>query len=192
NLKIIKMSNYDRHKYYDELGLLWVLPSPNLPTLSSTITYLGTCIFEGTNISEGRGTTKPFEIIGAPFIDGHLLALKLNSQGIRGVFFRETYFTPTFEKFKNELCGGVQVHIIDRQTYEPVKMGWIMLDVIRNMYPNDFIISPPYKAGMNNMLCLNTGCGYISENKYELSKQMEIIEKDTKEFSAIRKKYLEY
>lgn len=192
NLHLVLMSEYDRSKYYDEYDKIWVFPSPNYPTIATGIVYNCTCIFEGTNISEGRGTTLPFEIVGAPFIEGKDLANKLNSFHFDGVYFRELYFTPTFSKHENKLCSGVQLHITNRKTFKPVKVGWAMLDVIRHMYPHDFAINPPYKEGGHCMLEFNTGCDYIFNDKYPLEKQFTILELQTKEFGKIRQKYLLY
>jgi uncharacterized protein YbbC (DUF1343 family) len=191
-LKVVKMEGWDRTKYWDETELMWVVPSPNIPTVESTVLYNATCIFEGTNISEGRGTTLPFELVGAPFINPKDLEEKLNSLNLPGVYFRRHYFTPTFSKFKDELCGGVQVHVLDRKTFLPVHTGWAMLEVIRNMYPEGFKVSKPYKEGANCMLQFNTGCNYIMEQKYTLQEQFEILEKETKEFNLTREKYLLY
>lgn len=188
----ILMENYDREKYYDETGLLWVLPSPNFPTIDTAVVYNATCIFEGTNISEGRGTTKPFEYVGAPFIDGKALEEKMNSLNLPGVIFRRQYFTPTFSKFQGEMCYGVQVHITDRKVFKAVKTGWALLDVIRHMYPNDFKVLAPYKEGANCMLQFNTGCNYIKEDKYTLEEQFAILERETKEFESLRNKYILY
>lgn len=188
----ILMEDYDREKYYDETGLLWVLPSPNFPTIDTAVVYNATCIFEGTNISEGRGTTKPFEYVGAPFIDGKALEEKMNSLNLPGVFFRRQYFTPTFSKFQGEMCYGVQVHITDRKVFKAVKTGWALLDVIRHMYPNDFKVLAPYKEGANCMLQFNTGCNYIKEDKYTLEEQFAILERETKEFESLRNKYILY
>lgn len=191
-LHVIKMDNWNRNEYYDETGLLWVVPSPNLPTVESSVVYNATCIFEGTNISEGRGTTLPFELVGAPFINPKDLEEKLNALHLPGVYFRRHYFTPTFSKHEKELCGGVQVHIINRKEFLPVHTGWAMLDVIRHMYPNDFKILPPYKEGGKCMLQFNTGCNYIMEDKYSLKEQFAILDHDKKEFKATRDKYLLY
>ena len=191
-LHVIKMKNYDRNMYYEDTKLLWVMPSPNFPTPATSVVYNATCIFEGTNIAEGRGTTAPFEYVGAPFIKPNEFSKALNSLGLKGVYFRPLYFTPTFAKYANELCGGVQVHVLDRKTFEAVKVGWAMLDVVRKMYPNDYKVSPPYKEGMNTMLELNTGCGYIKAGTYTLEEQFKIIDRDTLEFKKIRSKYLLY
>ncbi len=188
----ILMEDYDREKYYDETGLLWVLPSPNFPTIDTAVVYNATCIFEGTNISEGRGTTKPFEYVGAPFIDGKALEEKMNSLNLPGVIFRRQYFTPTFSKFQGEMCYGVQVHIVDRKAFKAVKTGWALLDVVRHMYPNDFKVLAPYKEGGNCMLQFNTGCNYIKEDKYTLEEQFAILERETKEFESLRNKYILY
>ena len=188
----ILMEGYDREKYYDETGLLWVLPSPNFPTINTAIVYNATCIFEGTNISEGRGTTMPFEYVGAPFIDPVAYSKKLNDLGLEGVYFRPLYYTPTFAKFAKEMCGGVQVHILDREKFQAVKTGWAMLDVVREMYPNDFKVTKPYVEGRPCMLEFNTGCDFIIEKKKTLKEQFEVIDRDTKEFGKIREKYLLY
>ena len=176
----ILMSGYDRKKYFDELGVYWVLPSPNFPTPLTSIVYNATCIFEGTNVSEGRGTTIPFELVGAPYIKGKELEDKLNSLKLPGVHFRSQYFIPTFSKYQGEVCSGVQLHINDRHAFLPVHTGWAMVDVIRHMYPNDFKINAPYKEGANCMFQFNTGCNYIMEDKYNLKEQFAILDRETK------------
>src|SRR4029453_15450211 len=103
--------------------LPWVMPSPNMPTLNTATVYPGMCLLEGTNISEGRGTTRPFETFGAPFIDAEALCRAPNNLKLSGVFFRETYFQPTFHKFAGELCGGAQLHIGDREKFRPYLTG---------------------------------------------------------------------
>jgi len=192
HLKVIPMEGWDRNKYYDELDLLWVFPSPNYPSVNCGVLYNGTCIFEGTNISEGRGTTLPFEIVGAPFINPKELAKDLNDLGLKGVYFRPLYFTPTFSKHAGVICGGVQVHLTSRKDFRPVKTGWAMLDIIRHKYPEDFQVNKPYTPTGKTMLEYNTGCDYIINDLYSLEEQFNIIEKDTKEFAKIRKKYLIY
>ncbi|MFA5542909.1 MAG: DUF1343 domain-containing protein [Bacilli bacterium] len=192
NLNIIKMVDYDRTKFYDELELPWVLPSPNYPTINTGIVYNCTCIFEGTNLSEGRGTTIPFEVVGAPYINPTKLASKLNSLDLPGVYFRGMFFNPTFSKHAGVMCGGVQLHILNRKEFKPVHTGWAMLDVIRKMYPNDYQTLKPYKEGGKCMLEFNTGCNYIIEDLYTLEEQFKILEQDTKKFELTRSKYLLY
>lgn len=133
-LTVVPMENWRRAEWFDETGLPWVLPSPNLPTLESAVVYPGQVILEGTNLSEGRGTTKPFEFFGAPWIDGCVLARELNAIKLPGVKFREVWFTPTFSKFKGELCGGCQLQVSDRQTYRPVATTLATLQTVRKLY----------------------------------------------------------
>lgn len=130
-LTIVRCQGWRRDRYADETGMPWVLPSPNMPTLDTALVYPGQCLLEGTLLSEGRGTTRPFEISGAPWIDAQRLANTLNSQGIPGVYFRPLYFRPTFQKHANVDCGGVQIHVIDRQQFRPVRVGLALLESMR-------------------------------------------------------------
>ena len=133
-LTVVPMENWTRDEWYDETSLPWLLPSPNLPTLESATVYPGQVIIEGTNLSEGRGTTRPFEFFGAPWIDGFVLAQKLNDLHLPGVKFREVYFTPTFSKFSGQQCGGCQLHVTDRKTFRSVATTLEILSVVRNLY----------------------------------------------------------
>lgn len=191
-LKIIPMEGWKRKMYYEDTNLLWVMPSPNFPTPLTAIVYNATCIFEGTNISEGRGTTAPFQIVGAPFISAFDLSKKLNEYKLDGVYFRPLFFTPTFSKHQGKLCGGVEVHIINKNIFKPVKTGWTMLEVIRSMYEADFVVLKPYVEGRHCMLEFNTGTNYIKDRLYSLEEQYEILKKDTLKFEKIREKYLLY
>ncbi len=133
-LTVVPMENWTRDEWFDETSLPWVLPSPNLPTPESATVYPGQVILEGTNLSEGRGTTKPFEMFGAPWIDGFVLAKKLNELKLPGVKFREVYFTPTFSKFSGTNCGGCQLHVTDRNAYQPVATTLAILSVVKQTY----------------------------------------------------------
>jgi uncharacterized protein YbbC (DUF1343 family) len=145
-LSILPMKNWARAMWFDQTGLPWVTPSPNMPTLDTATVYPGMCLFEGTNISEGRGTTRPFEVFGAPFIDAEVLCRELNNLKLRGVYFRETYFQPTFHKFAGELCGGAQLHLIDRETFCPFMTGVEIIKRVRKIYPEQFQWKqPPYE-----------------------------------------------
>ncbi len=137
-LTVIPLEGWKRAMWFDETGLPWVIPSPNMPTLETATVYPGQVLFEGTNVSEGRGTTRPFELCGAPWIDGYELAKAMNETGLPGVRFREAWFTPTFSKYRGELCGGVQLHILDRQSYRPIKTSLLLIQKIREMYPDKF------------------------------------------------------
>lgn len=190
-LHVIKMEDYDRKMYWEDTKKIWVVPSPNIPTVDSAICYNATCQFEGTNMSEGRGTTTPFEIVGAPFVNPYEYSEKLNSLNLKGIYFRPMFFTPTFSKCKGELCGGVYLHVTNRDEFEPVKTGWAMIDVVRHMYPNDFIITPS-KSERPSFFELETGGSFLKDDIYSLEELFALIEKETKEFGKVREKYLIY
>jgi uncharacterized protein YbbC (DUF1343 family) len=145
-LSVLPMKNWKRAMWLDETGLPWVMPSPNMPTLETAAVYPGMCLLEGTNISEGRGTTRPFEIFGAPFIDAETLCARLNGLNLGGVFFRETYFQPTFHKFAGELCCGAEIHVLDRGNFRPFQLGVEIIRHLRKTYPGQFQWKqPPYE-----------------------------------------------
>lgn len=137
-LKIAQLQGWRREMWYNETGLPWVPPSPNMPTHETATLYPGTCLFEGTNVSEGRGTTKPFEYIGAPWIDGQLWATQLNDHQFPGVFFRPIVFTPQFSKYEGEVCHGVAIHITDQEQVTPVEVAVRMLGTLLAEHPNEF------------------------------------------------------
>jgi uncharacterized protein YbbC (DUF1343 family) len=132
-LSVLPMKNWERQMWFDQTGLPWVMPSPNMPTLDTATVYPGVCLLEGTNISEGRGTTRPFEIFGAPFIQGETLSRELNAKRLPGAIFRETYFQPTFQKFSGELCGGAQLHVTNRSAFRPFQTGIEIIRVLRKL-----------------------------------------------------------
>jgi uncharacterized protein YbbC (DUF1343 family) len=134
DLTVVPMENWSRAEWFDETSLPWVLPSPNLPTTESAAVYPGEVMIEGTNLSEGRGTTKPFEFFGAPWIDGFVLAKQLNQLHLPGVKFREVWFTPTFSKFAGQQCGGCQLHVTDREAYQSVATTLSILAAVKELY----------------------------------------------------------
>ena len=142
-LEVVAMAGWSRTQYFDETGLPWVLPSPNVPTLDSAIVYPGTVLFEGTNVSEGRGTTRPFELLGAPWVQPEPFARALNARGLAGVHFRPALFEPTFHKHAGIPCGGCQVHVTDRATFQPVAAGVALIDAFRRASTSDFAWRPP-------------------------------------------------
>ena len=145
-LEVVAMRGWSRDQYFDATGLPWVLPSPNIPTLESALVYPGTVLFEGTNLSEGRGTTKPFELAGAPWVDPERDASALNALGLPGVHFRPALFEPTFHKHAKVPCGGCQIHVTDRRQFRPVEAGVALLDTFRRASPRDFAWrEPPYE-----------------------------------------------
>ena len=144
NLTVIPAEGWTRSMWFDQTGLPWVIPSPNLPTLDSATVYPGLVALEGTNLSEGRGTTRPFELFGAPWIDGNELASRLNALRLPGVRFREAWFTPSFSKFQGELCGGCQIHVTDRAAFRSVAAILHIVKMVREMYPDRFAFHAAY------------------------------------------------
>jgi uncharacterized protein YbbC (DUF1343 family) len=135
---VVPVRGWERTRWFDETGLPWVQPSPNLPTLDTVTLYPGTCLIEGTNVSEGRGTTRPFEYVGAPWLDPFRLAEAMAARDLPGCAFRPAYFAPTFGKHAGQVCGGVQVHLTDRDALRPVELGVHLLAAIRSADPGAF------------------------------------------------------
>ena len=132
-LRVVQCEGWKRGSYFDETALPWVLPSPNMPTLDTALVYPGQCLLEGTNLSEGRGTTRPFELCGAPWLDGSKLARRMNEEKLPGVRFRPVSFRPAFQKHAGKDCGGVQLHVTERAVFQPVRASLALLAAIREM-----------------------------------------------------------
>jgi len=137
-LATVSMQGWRRDMAFEETGLPWVLPSPNMPTVDTAFVYPGQCLFEGTNLSEGRGCTRPFEIVGAAFLDGYRWAEALAKEQLPGVIFRPLSLRPTFHKFANQPCGGVQLHVTDRRAFLPLRTGIALLAAARAQAPREF------------------------------------------------------
>src|SRR5687767_14394443 len=197
DLTVIPMEGWDRDCWLDETDTPWVLPSPNIPTLDSATVFPGTVHFEGTQVSEGRGTTKPFELIGAPYIDPDEYADRLNGLGLQGVFFRSCVFQPTFQKHAGVSCGGVQIHVTDRDSFEPWIAGIALAKFAHDLYPNEFRWkAPPYEYVYDkNPFDVISGTAKIRE-AFEKGIELDAIAEETKaplvEFKALREAYLLY
>lgn len=139
DLAVVPMEGWKRDMYYDDTDLVFIQPSPNIPTVDTAFSYIGTCIFEGTNLSEGRGTTKPFEMIGAPWLDSEKTLKIIGPQ--KGVILRECSFTPAFSDYKDCFCHGIQLHITDRESFSAVEVGIRLLDAVRKTH-KEFEIKP--------------------------------------------------
>ena len=137
-LSVIPCEPHSRKTLFSQTKLQWISPSPNIPTFDTALAYIGTCIFEGTNISEGRGTTRPFELIGAPFIDAQKLVARMELHHVPGIAWRPVHFTPMYSKYSGELCHGVQLHILSHRIARPFEAGLWLCDEIRHLYPADF------------------------------------------------------
>ena len=145
-LEVVPMEGWRREMYHDDAGAPWVMPSPNMPTLDTAIVYPGTVLFEGTNVSEGRGTTRPFELVGAPWVIAETFADALNRRMLNGVIFRPAVFEPTFHKHAKETCGGCQLHVTDRKTFRPVLAAVLLLEAFRHASHERFRWrDPPYE-----------------------------------------------
>ncbi len=197
DLTVIYLKNWKRKLWFNETGLHWVMPSPNMPTLDTATVYPGMCLLEGTILSEGRGTTRPFEIFGAPFIDPAKLVKRLNEFKLKGVFFRPLYFTPTFNKFSGQLCGGVQIHVIDREKFKAFKTAVAILLTIKEIYPQINIWrEPPYEYEFEKLpFDILSGSDRLRKDIEEGKslKDMEYWWNDELEsFRKIREKYLVY
>ena len=190
---LVPMENWYREYWFDETGLPWVQPSPNLPSLDTATVYPGTCFFEGINVSEGRGTTRPFEYLGAPWVDGKRWADSMNKLELAGVRFRSCFFTPTFWRFEGERCSGVQVHVTDRTVFKPVETGLHLLSTLMDIHPRFQFNEPTYETRRHFDLLAGTG---------KLRKQLEdgepvenILaswENETETYLKERKKHLFY
>ena len=146
DLEVITMDGWTRDMYHDDARAPWVMPSPNMPTLDTAIVYPGTVLFEGNNVSEGRGTTRPFELVGAPWVADERFADALNARALPGVHFRPTVFEPTFHKHAKTTCGGCQIHVTDRRTFQPVLAGILLTEAFRAAAPEQFVWKqPPYE-----------------------------------------------
>ena len=146
DLEVVPMQGWRREMDFAATGLPWVMPSPNMPTPETALVYPGGCLLEGTQLSEGRGTTRPFEILGAPYVDPARLVAELAPEDLPGVHFRPLHFQPTFHKFAGEVCGGVQVHVLDREAFLPVATYTAIIAAIARSWPDDFAWKqPPYE-----------------------------------------------
>jgi uncharacterized protein YbbC (DUF1343 family) len=145
-LDVVAMEGWRRDMYFDETALPWVMPSPNMPTLETAVVYPGTVLFEGTMVSEGRGTTRPFELVGAPWIDAERFAGAMNELNLPGALFRPAGFEPTFQKHAKQTCGGCQIHVTDRNAFKPVLTGVALIDMFRRQDAGRFAWrKPPYE-----------------------------------------------
>ncbi|HET6357877.1 DUF1343 domain-containing protein, partial [Streptomyces sp.] len=186
-LETVRMTGWRRSDFFDETGLPWVPPSPNMPTPDTALVYSGTCLFEGTNLSEGRGTTRPFELLGAEGIN-HAWAAAANALALPGVRFREAYFTPTFSKFQGKTVGGVQLHVHDRTSYDPVHTGIGLLVTAKRVWsgfawrPDNWIDKLTGSARVRTMIDAGAGADEV----------VAAWQGDLAAFRAVRRTYLRY
>lgn len=196
DLEVVPMEGWRRTMFFDETALPWVMPSPNIPTLDSAIVYPGAVLFEGTQLSEGRGTTRPFELIGAPWIDGDRFAEAMNARDLPGVRFRPVFFEPTFQKHAEQTCGGCQLHVLDRQAFKPVRTAVEMLDEFRSEEPKKFAWrDPPYEYEHERMpIDILYGSSRVREavESGKIAALLESANRDEERFRKTREGFLLY
>jgi uncharacterized protein YbbC (DUF1343 family) len=191
DLSVCRMSRWRRDMYAEETGQPWVMPSPNMPRVDTAVVYPGTCLFEATNLSEGRGTTRPFELIGAPYVD-HRWAEALTDLDLPGVDFREAYFVPTTSKHTGVTCAGVQLHVTDRDDFDAIGTAIAMIVTGRRLYPADWAwreTAPPYwidRLSGNEQVRLAIDAGA------DVDEMLAVWRADLAKFRAIRARYLLY
>jgi len=194
-LNVVTMDGWTRDMEYPDTGLPWIMPSPNIPTMDTVRVYPGNCLFEGTNVSEGRGTTRPFEIVGAPWIDGKALAERMNRLNLPGVRFHPVFFTPMFSKHQGEICGGVQAHVTDKREFRPVRAALHLLHVIMTMYPDRFEWLKPFKEGGKHFIDLLTGSDLVRTTLHEPGAPERIVarwDEELAEWMKVREAALLY
>lgn len=197
DLEVVTMDGWSREDYADETDFPWVMPSPNMPTVDTAVVFPGTVYFEGTQISEGRGTTRPFEMIGAPFVNSDEFTKALNSLELPGVIFRAIDFMPTFQKHAQTVCGGAFVHVTDRKTFKPVIVGIALVKTAYDLYQNDFKWkNPPYEYVYDrNPFDVIHGSTKLREQLEAGISLQEIADSwraDERKFAETREKYLLY
>jgi uncharacterized protein YbbC (DUF1343 family) len=194
-LEVVKMEGWRRSMWFDDTGLPWIMPSPNMPTLDTATVYPGMCLLEGTNLSEGRGTNRPFEIFGAPWLDPYQLKEKLEREKLPSVFLRPLCFIPTFNKWKDELCRGIQIHVTDRAYFLPFEIALAIVKYSRELHPDSFRWSAPPYEYEENKLPFNIIAGTDRLRKM-MNKELKDIclswQKELTEFKIMREKYLLY
>lgn len=196
-LEVVPLEGWGRSMYHDETGLPWVITSPNIPTLDSAIVYPGAVLFEGTKLSEGRGTTRPFELIGAPWIDGERLSAAMNARGLAGVHFRPVFFEPTFQKHARQTCGGCQLHVTDRRAFEPVRAAVELIAEFRRQDPARFAWrEPPYEYEHDkepiDILYGSDQLRVTIDSDREVAALFADWESEEEAFRKLRQKYLLY
>lgn len=188
NVTVVPMEGYTRDMTFTETSFPWVFPSPNIPTMETPLYYVSTCVFEGTNISEGRGTTKPFQLIGSPFFQPDNVIDQMKTYDLPGVAFRSLYFTPTFSKHKGELCQGIEVYITDETAFQPVFTGMVLLKVIQELHP-EFAFNKPYKEGLHPMMDLLNGDNFLRTGRLSIPEIQAKIKEDSERFNKIKRRY---
>ena len=191
DLTVVPLEGWKRSMYFDETGLQWVPPSPNLPTAESAIVYVGTCLFEGTNVSEGRGTAKPFEVFGAPWIEPRRVAERIDQAALAGGRLRECRFEPSASKYHGETCAGFQLHVTDRRIFRPYGAGAAVIDAVRAVHPEFRFLEPEDRHG-RYFIDLLSGNELLRAVDFTLCEYIGRCDRDAAEFAEMRNRVLLY
>ncbi|MFI3200820.1 MAG: DUF1343 domain-containing protein [Eubacteriales bacterium] len=190
-IKVVPCKGWKREMLFPQWNKIWISPSLALTNFEATLLYVGTCLIEGTNLSEGRGTAAPFRMIGASYLDAEVVAKELNQENLKGVVATPTWFTPTTSKENGVKCGGVCLHVTDQEAIRPVSVGITLLDIIRKIYPEKFAILPPFREGGRPMLSLLSGSGILLGD-WKKEELLEAYERDSEAFRIKMETYYLY
>ncbi len=190
DLSVIALDGWERKLFSDETDLCWVMPSPNMPTVETAICYIGTCLAEGTNLSEGRGTAKPFEIIGAPWLRNTMIAYEINSQNPDGVILRPCDFTPAFSKYAGVHCNGIQLHITDRQVFKPFETAMRLFELIRRTHREFEFLAP--QSGEHYFIDLLLGSDEWRKDGFDINAFLKQQASKCDKYRENSKKYFMY
>lgn len=192
DLQVVPCGGLTRQMTFRDWGHCWVMPSVGIPRFETALLYPGTCLIEGTNLSEGRGTADPFGILGAPFIQAEAYCQAFGALGLPGVEATPVYFTPTTSKHQGVLCGGIQLHIMDEKALRPVELGVRLLDLLRRMYPDDFAFLPPVRQDGKRFISLLAGHREFESPDWNADTILARYEAESKAFQTRKKRYERY
>lgn len=192
DLQVVPCGGLTRQMTFRDWGHCWVMPSVGIPRFETALLYPGTCLIEGTNLSEGRGTADPFGILGAPFIQAEAFCQAFGTLGLPGVEATPVYFTPTTSKHQGVLCGGIQLHIMDEKALRPVELGVRLLDLLRRMYPDDFAFLPPVRQDGKRFISLLAGHREFESPNWNADTILARYEAESRAFQTRKKRYERY
>ena len=192
DLQVVPCGGLTRQMTFRDWGHCWVMPSVGIPRFETALLYPGTCLIEGTNLSEGRGTADPFGILGAPFIQAEAFCQAFGALGLPGVEATPVYFAPTASKHQGVLCGGIQLHIMDEKALRPVELGVRLLDLLRRMYPDDFAFLPPVRQDGKRFISLLAGHREFESPNWNADTILARYEAESRAFQTRKKRYERY
>lgn len=188
-LYVVPCDGWKREMTFSDLGRAWIPPSMGIPRFHTALLYPGTCLFEGTNLSEGRGTTAPFELIGAPFVDAERLAREMNAKKLPGAYFRPSYFKPTFSKHEGELCRGVYVHVLDERALRPVELGAWLLFTVKRLIGEAFAFLPPVRENGRPFIDLLCGDSVYRDEPVDVPALLERFREESRAFAERKRAF---